>query len=62
MSRLAPGHRDAPHEQNAFFPPVVGTSLEQRRAFAATAPYTEEVSFFQWMRGMGVAAPLSAFK
>ena len=60
--RLAPGHRDAPHQQDVFFPRVVGTSGEQRRAFAALAPYTEEVTFFQWMRGMGVDAPLAGWR
>ena len=57
--RLAPAHRDAPHEQDARFPPVRGTSLEARRAFAARALPTEEQTFFQWMRGLGVDAPVT---
>lgn len=59
VCRLAPAHRDAPHEQDARFPPVRGTSLEARRAFAARAPPTEEQTFFQWMRGLGVDAPVT---
>lgn len=59
VCRLAPAHRDAPHEQDARFPPVRGTSLEARRAFAARAPPTEELTFFQWMRGLGVDAPVT---
>ena len=59
VCRLAPAHRDAPHEEDARFPPVRGTSLEARRAFAARAPPTEEQTFFQWMRGLGVDAPVT---
>ena len=48
-----------PARSGARFPPVRGTSLEARRAFAARAPPTEEQTFFQWMRGLGVDAPVT---
>lgn len=57
VSRLVPLHRDAPHEQDARFPPIRLLSPNQRKALMETFLPTEEPSFVLWMRELGLAAP-----
>lgn len=57
VSRLVPLHRDAPHEQDARFPPIRLLSTNERKALMDTFLPTEEPSFILWMRELGLAAP-----
>jgi hypothetical protein len=57
VSRLVPLHRDAPHEQDARFPPIRLLSPNERKALTDTFLPTEEPSFVLWMRELGLAAP-----
>ena len=58
VSRLMPLHRDAPHEQDAMFPPVRSLSPNERKALMESFLPTDDFSFFGWMRQLGLAAPL----
>lgn len=57
VSRLVPLHRDAPHEQDARFPPIRLLSPNERKALMDTFLPTEEPSFVLWMRELGLVAP-----
>jgi protein transport protein SEC23 len=54
VSRLAPGHVDAEHEQNVWFPPIAALAPEARKKLMASFLPTEEPSFALWMRGLGL--------
>eukprot|EP00897_Mesotaenium_endlicherianum_P002932 jgi/Mesen1/2667/ME000167S01817 len=54
-ARLVPAHKDAPSDQEAWFPQLAQLSPEERSNLRAKFVPTDDLSFLEWMRGLRLA-------
>ncbi|XP_077232655.1 protein transport protein SEC23 A-like [Tasmannia lanceolata] len=57
VSRLIPGHKDPPYEQEARFPQLRSLTTEQRARLKSSFIHFDDLSFCEWMRSLKLVPP-----
>lgn len=57
QSRLIPGHKDPPYEQEIRFPQLQSLTSEQRLKLSQSVIHTDDLSFFEYMRKLKLVPP-----